>query len=163
MLRVLVVKGVRAPVAARFIRGVLVGAASEPLVAARLEGVSGGVSELTVRVTGDRELRRLNARFLGLDEVTDVLSFPSGDVPQASGYLGDIALSWPAVVRQASQFGHSADSEAALLCVHGLLHLLGWDHAGGVEEGEMVRITHACLRLAGVAVAPERLRVTAGG
>jgi probable rRNA maturation factor len=111
---------------------------------------------MTVRITGDRELRRLNRDFLGEDRTTDVLSFPSGDA--GSGYLGDVALSWPAVVRQAARHGHAEDVEAALLVVHGLLHLLGWDHASPREEREMTRLTLACLGRAGIVPAPDRLR-----
>jgi probable rRNA maturation factor len=145
-------KAVPAPVAPRFLRGVLAAALAEPAVSRRLYG---GALELTVRVTGDRELRRLNRGFLGQDHTTDVLSFPSGE--RDSGYLGDLALSWPAVVRQAGEHGHSEDVEAALLVVHGLLHLLGWDHASPREEREMTRLTLACLRRAGIVPAPGRL------
>jgi len=98
---------------------------------------------LTVRVTGDRELRRLNRRFVGEDHPTDVLSFPSGDA--ASGYLGDLAVSWPAVQRQAHAFGHEPEAEIGLLVVHGFLHLLGWDHAAPADEQEMSRLTRDCL------------------
>src|SRR5262249_25839207 len=99
-------------------------AVAEPAVASAV-APAGAEPALTIRVTGDRELRRLNREFLGEDHATDVLSFPSGDLP--GGYLGDLALSWPAVLRQAEGFGHAPEVEAALLAVHGLLHLLGWD------------------------------------
>ena len=112
-------------------------------------------TEVTVRVTGDRELRRLNRQFRGEDHATDVLSFPSGDL--ASGYLGDLAMSWPAVRRQAEAFGHPPETEAALLVVHGFLHLLGWDHATPREEREMRRLTLACLARAGLQPAAGRL------
>jgi probable rRNA maturation factor len=151
-LRVEVQKAVRAPVAPRFLRDVLAAALDEPDVARRLYG--GGL-ELTVRVTGDRELKRLNTNFLGEIHTTDVLSFPSGEID--SGYLGDIALSWPAVVRQAAEHGHPEDIEAALLVVHGLLHLLGWDHASARKERQMTRLTLACLARAGVVPAAGRL------
>ena len=108
-----------------------------------------------MRVTGDRELRRLNRRFRDEDHATDVLSFPSGDLQ--GGYVGDLALSWPAVVRQAAEFGHPAEVEASLLAVHGLLHLLGWDHATPDEERAMTGLTLACLARAGVHPAPGRL------
>jgi probable rRNA maturation factor len=77
---------------------------------------------------------------------------PGQRPPGAAGsvYLGDLALSWPAVARQAAEHGHSASVEAALLAVHGLLHLLGWDHATPADEREMTRLTLACLRRAGV-------------
>ena len=153
-MRVEVVKAVRAPVAPAFFRAVLTAAVEEPAVAAAV-APAGAAPELTVRVTGDRELRRLNREFLGEDHATDVLSFPSGDL--ASGYLGDLALSWPAVGRQAEAFGHPPEVEAALLAVHGLLHLLGWDHATQAEEREMTRLTLACLARSGLEPAVGRL------
>jgi len=151
-LRVEVQKTVRAPVAPRLLRRVLAATLDEPAVARHRH--RGGLG-LTVRVTGDRELRRLNRSFLGDDHTTDVLSFPSGELD--SGYLGDIALSWPAVVRQAGEHGHPEDVEAALLVVHGLLHLLGWDHATPGEERKMTRLTLACLARAGIVPSAGRL------
>ena len=151
------VKAVPAPVAPAFLRGVLAAAASLPQVARAVsdEGHLMRPTEVTVRVTGDRELRRLNRQFRGEDHATDVLSFPSGDL--ASGYLGDLAMSWPAVRRQAEAFGHPPETEAALLVVHGFLHLLGWDHATPREEREMRRLTLACLARAGLQPAAGRL------
>jgi probable rRNA maturation factor len=145
LLKVRLVNAARAPRPAPVLKGVLSRAAEEAAVARRLG--SGDAREMTVRVTGDTELRRLNAKFLGLDEVTDVLSFPSGD---SEGYLGDLALSWPAVVRQAHAYGHSEEVEAGLLAVHGLLHLLGWDHATAAQAVEMEALTQACLARAGL-------------
>jgi probable rRNA maturation factor len=153
-MRVEVVKAVRAPVAPAFLRAVLAAAMAEPAVAAAARP-AGAEPQMTVRVTGDRELRRLNREFLGEDHATDVLSFPSGDL--GSGYLGDLALSWPAVGRQAEAFGHPPEVEAALLAVHGLLHLLGWDHATAPEEREMTRLTLACLARSDLRPASGRL------
>ncbi|HXM55883.1 MAG TPA: rRNA maturation RNase YbeY [Candidatus Dormibacteraeota bacterium] len=153
-LRVEVVKAVRAPVSPAFLRSVLAAASAEPAVASAAAPV-GAEAALTLRVTGDRELRRLNREFLGEDHATDVLSFPSGDVP--SGYLGDLALSWPAVLRQSEAFGHAPEVETALLCVHGLLHLLGWDHATPDEERAMTALTVACLARSGIVLAHGRL------
>jgi probable rRNA maturation factor len=153
-MKVEVVKAVRAPLAPAFLRSVLAAAMEERAVAAAAER-AGAQPEMTVRVTGDRELRRLNREFLGEDHATDVLSFPSGDL--AGGYLGDLALSWPAVGRQAEAFGHAPEVEAALLAVHGLLHLLGWDHATPAEEREMTRLTLACLARSALRPAARRL------
>ena len=144
-LQVEIQKAVRAPVAPRFLRAVLAAAAEQPEVSDRLLAPA---PELTVRIAGDRTLRRLNREFLGEDRPTDVLSFPSGD--GTAGYLGDVAVSWPAVVRQAGEHGHPDEVELALLVVHGLLHLLGWDHASSREEREMTRLTLACLSRAGI-------------
>ncbi len=120
-----------------------------PEVAARLPG---GDATVAVRLTTDEELRRLNRDYAGHDEVTDVLSFPGSDQ-----HLGDLAVSWPAAVRQAREHGHSDQTEVALLCVHGLLHLAGWDHASGAEQQEMTRLTVAALELSGLQLAPGRL------
>jgi probable rRNA maturation factor len=148
-LEVEVVKAVRAPVQPSFVRSVLARTASLPEVAARLPE---GPSSIAVRITGDSELRRLNKTYAGNDSVTDVLSFAgSGD------HLGDVAISWPMVVRQAAEFKHAPLAEFALLCVHGMLHLLGWDHADAAERTEMARLTIAALELSEVRLTAGRL------
>jgi probable rRNA maturation factor len=154
-MKVRIVKAVRAPLRAAFLKDVLARAAEEPALARRLGPAQD--REMTVRVTGDRELRRLNSSFLGYDEATDVLSFPSGE---STGYLGDVAVSWPAIVRQAAAFGHTPELEAALLTIHGLLHLLGWDHTTPAEAREMEVLTQAGLARAGLPPVSGRLSVS---
>jgi probable rRNA maturation factor len=102
-------------------------------------------AEVTVKISGDRELRRLNRQFLGYDETTDVLSFPSVSRRGAEAYLGDIVVSWSAVQRQAPEHGHDSRAELKLLLVHGLLHLLGWDHATPEQQAQMTQMTDAVL------------------
>jgi probable rRNA maturation factor len=148
-----VVKAVAAPVAPAKIRSLIEAAAAVPEVQARLPD---GGWDLAIRVSGDRELRRLNRRFLGEDQATDVLSFPSGE-RAAGAHLGDIVISWPAVIRQAAEFGHPVESELGLLVVHGFLHILGWDHATTGEEAEMSRLTFEGLELSKIAIASGRL------
>ena len=148
-LEVEVIKAVRAPVPASFVRQVLQRAASTPEVAARLPN---GMPTIAVRLTGDRELRRLNREYAGEDSVTDVLSFAGSGV-----HVGDLAISWPTAVRQSKAFGHDAETEVALLSVHGLLHLLGWDHAAAPERREMNRLTRAALKLSGLSLNRGRL------
>jgi probable rRNA maturation factor len=148
-LEVDVIKAVRAPVPARLVRQVLQRAASIPEVAARLPA---GAPKVVVRLTGDRELRRLNRDYTGEDSVTDVLSFAG-----LGEHVGDLAISWPAAVRQSKVFGHDADTEVALLTVHGLLHLLGWDHAAAPERREMNRLTRAALKRSGLSLERGRL------
>jgi probable rRNA maturation factor len=148
-LNVDVFKVIRVPIHPSLVRTLMQRTAGMPEVAARLPG---GSVTVAVRLTTDEELRRLNHDFAGRDEVTDVLSFP-GSEP----HLGDLAVSWPAAVRQAREFGHSDQTEVALLCVHGLLHLAGWDHESAVERKEMTRLTVAALELSGVQIAPGRL------
>jgi probable rRNA maturation factor len=84
-------------------------------------------------ITGDAELRRLNCKFLGKDYATDVLSFPV-----AGPRLGDIAISFLRARAQARAFGHNTGQEVQILMLHGLLHLLGMDHA--TDGGRMARV-----------------------
>ena len=94
-------------------------------------------------ITGDAELRRLNLKFLGNDYPTDVLSFPGpcpapGPTRRSGGYpVGDIAISFARARAQARAFGHDAGQEVQILMLHGLLHLLGMDHA--TDGGRMAR------------------------
>jgi rRNA maturation RNase YbeY len=148
-LEVEVVKAVPSSVAPAFVRSVLARTASLPEVAARLPE---GKASIAVRITGDREIRKLNKTFAGHDAVTDVLSFEGSGV-----HLGDLAISWPTVLRQAAEFKHAPQAELALLSVHGMLHLLGWDHASRSERKEMVRLTIAALDLSQVQLPAGRL------
>jgi probable rRNA maturation factor len=83
-------------------------------------------------LSNDAEVRGLNARFRGVNRATDVLSFPAED---SASYLGDIIISIDTARRQALQLGHSLDEEVQILALHGLLHLLGYDHEN--DRGEM--------------------------
>jgi probable rRNA maturation factor len=92
----------------------------------------------TILLTGDERIRALNRDFLDNDSVTDVLSFPAGEpTPGADAYLGDVAISVPAAMRQAASGGHSLDAELQLLAVHAVLHLLGYDHGTASEREAM--------------------------
>ncbi len=105
------------------------------------EGVADGVA-LTVLTTDDETLQDLNNRFLGIDAPTDVLAFPeAAEAPLGEGEppsLGEIAISVPMAVRQASELGHSLTDELGHLLTHGILHLCGYEHeVGGEEEARM--------------------------
>ena len=94
-------------------------------------------------IADDRELRRLNRKFLGKDYPTDVLSFPavkngSRARGATSGSLGDIAISGDRAIAQAHEFGHSVKNEVGILMLHGLLHLMGMDHER--DRGAMARV-----------------------
>lgn len=95
--------------------------------------VAGGAT-FTCLITGDRRLRALNRQFLGKDFATDVLSFPS---PSPSGFLGEIAISAARARQQAAGCGHSLADELSILMLHGLLHLMGFDHE--TDRGAMRR------------------------
>lgn len=96
-------------------------------------------SEITIVFADDEELHRLNKQFLGIDSPTDVLSFPSGEPDPETGapYLGDILISLPCASKQAKERGHATDAELTLLTVHGVLHLMGHDHAEPEEKSAM--------------------------
>lgn len=155
-LSVRIQKTVPAPLRPAWLRSVLEEAAREPAVAAAVERLTQRPPQLTIRLVGARAIRRLHLQFFGDPEETDVLSFPSGTAAD-DGYLGDIAMCWPAVIRQAAQYGHDPATEAGLLAVHGLLHLLGWDHASPAEEEEMTSRTLAALARSQVRPATARL------
>jgi len=95
--------------------------------------------DLTIVLSDDEELHRLNRDFLGVDAPTDVLSFPASETDPETGaaYLGDIILSIPRADAQAQAAGHPLVDEARLLVVHGVLHLLGHDHAELEEKAKM--------------------------
>ena len=106
----------------------------------------GGASGVTVVLADDDTLRDLNRRFRGFDEVTDVLSFGAAtavsfpEVPDAEPSLGEVVVSYPQALRQAREQGVRAEHEVALLVVHGILHLLGHDHAEPAEEAAMKKL-----------------------
>jgi probable rRNA maturation factor len=129
-----------------------------------------GPDQITVMITGDERIRELNREFKGEDEITDVLSFnvddesenggvsgdsgdeewpdftDSGDSAEVESWrLGDIAISLPQVVRQAAENDKAADRELAMLTIHGVLHLLGYDHAEVEEEKVMFGKTDVVL------------------
>ncbi len=86
---------------------------------------------LSLLVTNDEALRKLNREFLGHNRSSDVLSFPAGEKDPDTGarYFGDIAIAYPRARAQAAEGGHPVWAELQLLVVHGVLHLLGHDHA----------------------------------
>jgi probable rRNA maturation factor len=99
---------------------------------------------LAILVTGDEEVREMNRAFLGIDEPTDVLSFPDEADDFVVGMadeplLGDIAISLPTARRQAAEAGHPLDAEVAHLLVHGILHLAGYDHVTGPADEARMR------------------------
>ncbi|MCW2750745.1 MAG: rRNA maturation RNase YbeY [Aeromicrobium sp.] len=104
-------------------------------------------TELTLRLVDPATITVLNKQWMGKDGPTDVLSFPMDeltpgrdDEESPEGYLGDIALCPQVAEQQAPAAGHSAQDEINLLTVHGILHLLGYDHAEPSEHQEMFGI-----------------------
>ena len=121
-------------------------------VTLRVEGVS-IPCDISVLITNNREMRRINKEFRGIDKATDVLSFPmhefipgkfkndSGMIDPATGLLplGEIVLSAERVDKQALKYMHTRERETAFLTIHSMLHLLGYDHYGEAEETRKMR------------------------
>ncbi len=96
-------------------------------------------ADITLVLTDDQQLHELNRDYLGVDAPTDVLSFPASETDPETGatYLGDILISIPRAAQQAQAAGHPLEAEVQLLVVHGVLHLLGHDHAEAEEKARM--------------------------
>jgi len=106
---------------------------------------------VSVLLVENDEIRRINAEYRKKDSVTDVLSFPmldmedgkfitepnEMDMDQGRLFLGDIVISVPRAIEQAEAYGHSVERELAFLAVHGVLHLLGYDHNMADREQKM--------------------------
>jgi len=103
---------------------------------------------VTLVITSDRRVRALNRTWRGLDKATDVLSFPAGEDPGPARHLGDVVISRDTAVRQAQDQGHSLGTELRVLALHGLLHLLGYDHER--DSGRMARIERRLRRQGGL-------------
>lgn len=118
---------------------------AEILRAADVVGEVYGVekSEVSITLTDDEHIHALNKKFRGVDRATDVLSFAfrESDEPEVIGadfeILGDVIISLERAAAQAQEFGHSFLREVIFLEVHGLLHLLGYDHIDDDERREM--------------------------
>ena len=104
-------------------------------------GVSG--AECGLLLVGDRAMTRLNQQYRGIARSTDVLSFPMREGPFASlspNLLGDVVISAETADRQAAAAGRSLRDELAALLIHGILHLLGYDHQTPLEAKRMKRL-----------------------
>ena len=121
----------------------------------QLEGVR-IPSSVTVRLCSDEAIAEINTVYRGIQHSTDVLSFPSVSYPAgktagtcekalrqefddetASCFLGDIVIAVPHIYAQAEEYGHSVEREACYLFVHGLCHLMGYDHIEERDKAEM--------------------------
>jgi probable rRNA maturation factor len=114
--------------------------------AAKEEGVEAG-SEVSIMFVNNERITEINRDYRGKDQPTDVISFAlddeeEGDDPiiydeQIPHLLGEIVISVPKIEEQAADYGHSFERELGFLCVHGFLHLLGYDHMTDKDEKEM--------------------------
>ncbi len=92
--------------------------------------------ELSILLTSDEEIRELNRLYRNKDKPTDVLSFPVGEEVDGWKILGDVVISAHTAKAQAEEFGVSLEEEIKRLLIHGIVHLLGYDHEFGGEEEE---------------------------
>lgn len=108
---------------------------------------------MTILLSDDSQLQKLNRDYLEIDAPTDVISFPSGETDLETGvkYLGDVIISVSRAGQQAKTAGHALDDEAQLLVVHGVLHLLGFDHAAAGEKTHMWKAQGEILKSLGLA------------
>ena len=99
-------------------------------------------AELSLSIVSDDQLRLLNKKYRAMDSLTDVLSFSSQENNPETGtrYYGDIAISYPAALRQFSGYHDSVIEEIILLTIHGILHLLGFDHQNPKEKETMLSV-----------------------
>jgi probable rRNA maturation factor len=103
--------------------------------------------ELGLFITDDKTIKKLNTEYRGMDEPTDVLSFalleeqdkfPAFTLPpDGIQHLGEVIISYPRALKQAEENGHAAEREMAVLIIHGILHLLGYEHEDEAREQEM--------------------------
>ena len=100
--------------------------------------------DVCVALVSDARIQTLNRQFRGKDQVTDVLSFPA----QVRGFLGDIVIAAGVAKKQAKAAGHSLNIEIRILALHGLLHLLGYDH--DADGGKMARVEARLRKKAGL-------------
>ena len=111
------------------------------------EEYDGRSFEVSVTIVTNDKIRALNAEYRGKDAPTDVLSFPMFDpdteeieaLDGQPAVLGDIVISLERAAEQAELYGHSFEREVAFLCVHSVLHLLGYDHERSDDEDKLMR------------------------
>jgi rRNA maturation RNase YbeY len=91
------------------------------------------------------QMKRMNSKFKGKHYATDILSFPAPPVFREQGWLGELVICENVLRRQARQLGHPPETELEVLLVHGLLHLLGFDHERGPKAARIMAIWEAKL------------------
>lgn len=115
---------------------------------AALDAEGAGDEGVTILLADNEAVRELNARFRGKDAPTNVLSFPAPKNPER--HLGDIALAYGVCAREASEQGKPLEHHLMHLVVHGVLHLLGYDHMGDDEAEAMESLERSVLAGLGV-------------
>jgi probable rRNA maturation factor len=114
-------------------------------------GETQGTYQVTILLTTDAEMKELNRTWRGKDAPTNVLSFPAGDKLGEPGLLGDIALAYETILQEARDSGIRFADHVQHLVVHGLLHLLGFDHMNDKEAELMENLERTALASLGIA------------
>jgi len=115
-------------------------------------------SELSLALVGNREIRKLNSQYRNKNEPTDVLSFPlEQDLPKGKKRLGDVVISVEQAEKQAEEGKKTLEKELEFLLIHGILHLLGYDHE--VSPKEASRMHRMEKRIQQALCDPKRLRL----
>ena len=105
-----------------------------------LELVGEKNAELSLVLIGNLEMKKLNVRYRKKDYATDVLSFPvEGIVLKETRLLGDVVVSVEKAAQQARALGHSSEQELVTLLIHGIVHLIGYDHERSAREARAMR------------------------
>lgn len=114
-------------------------------------------TSLSILVTDNQEIQSFNHQYRDVDAPTDVLSFPAGYTDPDTGefYVGDIILSYPKAKTQAEDRGHTVEEELQVLVVHGVLHLLGYDHETPQEKKVMWQHQDTILKAIGLEIEME--------
>jgi probable rRNA maturation factor len=112
-----------------------------------------------LHLAGTAKMARLNTQYRGQKRPTDVLSFSAPPIFQQQGHLGELVICLPVLKSQARSFGHPATTELEILLIHGILHLLGFDHEKSAEEARVMaqwesRILAESLRVDPLTAAP---------
>jgi len=105
--------------------------------------------EVNYDFISSREIRKLNKKFRQVDKVTDVLSFPDGEInPETNRrFMGDVLICRKMAKKQAKEIGHKVDKEITFLQVHGTLHLFGYDHMNPEDELKMLGLQRKIMAL----------------
>ena len=125
--------------------------------AAMLKAVGWQKASLSLLLTSDREIRKINKKHLGHDYATDVITFgqldeeTGGPAPGGKPFLGDIVISLDTARRQAGQYGNTFKYEFYFYLCHGILHIAGFEDGSAAERGRMHRIQESILREIGIA------------
>jgi probable rRNA maturation factor len=110
-----------------------------------------GTYDVTLALTNDAEIRALNRTWRGKDAATNVLSFPAGDEMSEPGFLGDVVLAYETTLKETREENIALADHVSHLVVHGVLHLLGFDHAEDAEAERMENLERKALASLGIA------------